>query len=166
LAWGGIAAAALLLWTGWPPKRCSPGPSEERPATEQQKILSAAAVNRLRTVFSAGACQSIYDEASQHFRSQTELDWLYECDRLRANLGSWQRFDVQSITMYGEPRQFVLIDGSAVFAKTRSQLLITWRMEKGGVQLESLSLEENGTVRRIPEQPGLLLDPPPPLGML
>ena len=161
-----MGAAALLLWAGWYEGRSVPDASEEQPATKEQRMLTAAALNRLRAVFSAGACQSIYDDAGQHFRSQTEVDWLYECDRLRENLGAWQRFDIQSTTTYGTPRQFVLVEGLAGFAKVSRRLAVTWRMDKGGVQLESLSLQENGTWRRIPEQPGLLLDPPPPLGML
>ncbi len=135
--------------------------SELQAATEQQKILTAAAVDRLRAVFSSGACQSIYDEAGQHFRSQTEVDWLYECNRLRANLGVWQRFDIHSTETYGAPERFIWVEGSAVFAKADPRLGLTWRMDKGSLQIESLCFEENGTWTEIPVRPGLLMDPPP-----
>jgi len=159
-----LGAAAFFLWTGWYRGRSLPDPSELQPATEQQQILTAIAINRLRAVFSSAACQSIYDEASQAFRSQTELDWLYQCNQLREHLREWQRFDIESTTTYGAPKQFVWVEGSAVFAKASPQLSITWLMDEGGIQLESLSLRESGTWKRIPEvQPGFLMDPPPPL---
>jgi hypothetical protein len=151
-----------LLWIGWCGERRVPNASELQPATEQQKALTAAAVDRLRAIFSSGACQAIYDEAGQQFRSQTEVDWLYECNRLRDNLGIWQRFAIHSTEVYGTPKRFILVEGSAVFAKTDRRLGLTWRMDKGSLQLESLSLEENGTWREIPALHGLLMDPPPP----
>ena len=98
---GLLGAAALLLWVGWSRERRVPDTSELQAPAEQQKVLTAAAVDRLRAVFSAGACQSIYDKADQHFRSQTEVDWLYECNRLRDNLGIWHRFDIHSTEAYG-----------------------------------------------------------------
>jgi len=139
-----VGAAALLLWTGWYEGRSVPHACEEQPATKEQQILTAAAVDRLRAVFSSGACQSIYDEAGQHFHSQTEVDWLYECDRLRENLGAWQGFDIQSTTTYGTPRQFVLVEGLAVFAKASRRFAVTWLMDGGGPQLDSLSLQDHG----------------------
>jgi hypothetical protein len=71
---GGLGAAALLLWIGWCRERRVPDASELRPATEQQRVLTAAAVDRLRAMFSAGACQSIYEKADQHFRSRPK--WI------------------------------------------------------------------------------------------
>jgi hypothetical protein len=151
-----------LLWIGWCRERRVPDASELQAPTEQQKVLTAAAVDRLRAVFSAGARQSIYEKADRHFRSQTEVDWLYECNRLRDNLGIWQRFNIHSTEAYGTSKRFILLEGSAVFAKMERRLGLTWRMGKGSLQLESLSFEENGTWREIPVRPGLLMDPPPP----
>jgi hypothetical protein len=74
--------------------------SELQPATGQQKILTAKAIEGLRAVFSAGACQSIYDDAAKPFRSQTEADWLYQCNRLLKTLGEWRSFSVRSLETY------------------------------------------------------------------
>jgi hypothetical protein len=159
---GGLGAAAVLLWTGCGRGRSVSEASEEQPATEQQKILMAAAINKLRNAFSAGACQSIYDEAVRPFHSQTEVDWLYECNQLRESLGTWRRFEVQSTMSYGPSKQIVLVEGSAEFAKTNRGLGITWLFDGGAPKLFFLSLEEHGRWREIPPlTPGLFMDPPP-----
>jgi len=67
------------------------------------------------------------------FRSQTEVDWLYECNRLRDNLGIWQRFNIHSTEAYGTSKRFILVEGSAVFAKMERRLGLTWRMGKGSL---------------------------------
>jgi hypothetical protein len=159
---GGLGAATVLLWTGCGCGRDTPEAFEERPATEQQRVLTANALNKLRVVFSAGACQSIYDNASQYFRSQTEVDWLYQCNRLRQSLGAWQSFQIRSTTTYRAPEQFVLVEGSAIFAKASRQFGVTWLQDTGGARLYLLSLEENGQWKQIPPlTPGLIMDPPP-----
>jgi hypothetical protein len=71
----------ILLWLGYDRERGVREALDERPATEQQRVLTANALNKLRVVFSAGACQSIYDGASPYFRSQTAVDWLHQCNQ-------------------------------------------------------------------------------------
>jgi hypothetical protein len=159
---GGLGAAVILLWLGYDRERGVREALEERPATEKQRVLTANALNKLRVVFSAGACQSIYDDASQYFRSQTEVDWLYQCNQLRDSLGAWQGFQIRSTTTYGAPKQFVLVEGSAAFAKASRHFGATWLPDTAGARLYSLSLEEDGKWKQIPPvTPGLFMDPPP-----
>jgi hypothetical protein len=161
----GLGAATALLWCGSCARR---DVSDLQPATEQQKILAAKAIEQLRVVFSAGACQSIYDNAAKAFRSQTEEDWLYQCDRLRKTLGEWRSFSVRSLETYQSTpakrnsNQLLLIEVSAQFSKTTRTLGMTWTLNADAMQLTSLTLEERGEWIQIPARGGKLTDPPPP----
>ncbi len=161
----GVGAAAAFLCTESCTRR---DVSELHPATEQQTILTAKAIDRLRLVFSAGACQSIYDDAARPFRSQTEEDWLYQCNRLRNALGEWRSFTFRSLETYQNSpvgrgsNEFLLVEGSAQFAKTTRTIGMTWTLNAGIVKLASLALEDHGEWIRIPSAGGGHMDPPPP----
>ena len=62
---GGLGAAALLLWVGWSRERRVPDTSKLQASAEQQKVLTAAAVDWLRAAFGAG--QSIYEKVDRLF---------------------------------------------------------------------------------------------------
>ncbi|MGA3023505.1 MAG: hypothetical protein ABSF98_01910 [Bryobacteraceae bacterium] len=127
--------------------------------------LAMDAVSRLGEALNRGACQSIYDDASEVFRQLEPLAaWESECERIRAALGLWESFSTRAAFATGPST--VLVDGTAVFAKGRRRLDTTWSLEHGSARLFSLYLEGAGGRPTMvpapwPRPKPRLTDPPP-----
>jgi hypothetical protein len=137
------------------------------PVDERQRTLAVDAVDGLRDAFNSGSCQSIYDLAAAHFRTQSLEEWISQCRELNENLGSWQTFSASSAQKCGGgPSAVILcVRGSARFAKGIKEVDVAWLLDNGRAKLMWISLRRSqGTWVQIPpwRGPGQLWDPPPP----
>jgi hypothetical protein len=133
------------------------------PLSDAQKAVVIAATNHLQDQLNRGACQSIYDESSTGFHSQTPKDWLRECTMLQSELGAWNSFQPKYTDGNGERVLVVLVYGQAEFEKEKQQVEINWILNEKGAQLLMLGLRRRDDEQwiQIPPRPGRSIDPPP-----
>ena len=152
-----IASVGLLLMVAWNREPVVPAK-----LTEKQRSLAIQALTDLRLTYDKGECQSIYDEADEHFRLQPSGTWSDRCRGLQNKLGVWQSFNAESMVRCSV--ELVCISGSGSFTNGDHRMEATLRMETDGARLVSLSLQDRGnewiTIPRLPKQ-RRFFDPPP-----
>ena len=152
-----ILASLLVLVSG-----CArnPAPRSELPATDQQRIRATASVSRLRDQFNQNDCLGIYREGALNFRFQREKDWLNDCEKLRADLGTWRTYTIKATARCGV-EGIVCTDGLAAFESTTQSLEVGWLVDKGQAKLMWFVIEDKGQTQIFPGRPERFADPPP-----
>lgn len=158
-----IVAAVGLIGCG------SRGVRIRKAAVEDtQRRLISDASEALRKEFNqrsgAGPCEAI--EATAAFRENPSPDeWLRQCEDLRANLGMWQIFNIESTSLVQSSNHIVTAEGLAVFAKGSREIKLLWDVKNGRAELIQFGIKQ--TDQRwlsVPPAPGpahrLLQDPP------
>jgi hypothetical protein len=140
--------------------------SEDMPADAGQQARALAAVEGFRASFNSNACQPIYDAASPDFRSQNSEDWVRDCQRLRQQLGGWQRFRMSFAHIYGKPQVDVFVMGSAEFERQTTEVGINLVLIGDKAYLRTFSVRDgNQHWTELPPLPlpyhPRLADPPP-----
>jgi len=98
-----------------------------------RRELALEAANNFVAALNQGACQSIYDNASEVFRQlESAEEWVRECGQMRARLGSWRGTSIRQITSGGAG--ITVLRGSIQF-------------ERGTYRLQMDCLEEGGRAR-------------------
>ena len=122
--------------------------------TGAARTAAVAAVEHLRNLLNDGACQAIYEEASEGFRRlKPQRDWLRECEDNRTKLGTWQAFDAQRVdTLEALQGKHALADGRAVFAKGAGQANTGWLWNGGHPHLMYLRLRAGGEAVNLPNR--------------
>lgn len=144
------AATAGCLWLA----ACSDlNDHEVRSALQPNPLyarLAADAIEHFRSEFNSGNCDAIYDEASLAFRElETRGDWVRTCGQLRARLGSWNGFTMQSTDAWQS--DVFHVEGRAAFAKGSGRLRVGWSLENRGTRLFSLRLRGVGQPVVVPK---------------
>jgi hypothetical protein len=117
-------------------------------------VLDAGA--KLRVVFnSPGGCEAIFKGAALRFRSFPEDLWLADCARFQSDLGPWLSLDRQSMDRCGMPEVVVCVIGDGTFAKGNRVLSLTWFLDAGRAQLQSISWLEGTERISFPPVPDL-----------
>ncbi len=145
--------------------RGSPTPTAllRKPIEASQRALAVKGVQKLRADWNDGACQSIYEQAALHFRTQKAEEWLEKCWQLHKDLGAWQSFTPLNAVRCGAPELVVCLPGSGVFAQGRKRLELAWRLQNKRPALFWLILQQDDDHwLQIPDQQDKLrfADPP------
>ena len=148
-------ALALLIGCGTPVQ------TRKLPVTDQQRVLAVTSASALRDQFNASACQAVYGDATQGFRSQREKDWLANCEQLRTNLGTWHSFTIQSTGRCGFPDKIVCVDGLAAFEKATRSIELSWLIDNGRAKLMWIILSDKGEEQIFPGGDSRRLADPP-----
>jgi hypothetical protein len=140
---GALVSIAFLLMAACSHDRAGKDPLDI-PVDEGQRTLTVDAVNGLRDAFNSGACQSIYEQAAAHFRTQSLQEWMSQCKDLKETLGSWQSFSAHLAERCGGGPSVVIVcaGGNARFAKRIAQVDVAWLLDKGRTQLMWISLKK------------------------
>ena len=132
----------------------------ELPVSQEPQTLAIGEARKFREGFNKGACQAIYDEASEFFRHQSEQDWRSRCSELRGRLGFWRSSDIRSAITCGS--QVICLDGTAAFERGSYDFELAWMFRDGRPRLCWWILEGAGQRTQIPPfpNPRNLMDPP------
>jgi hypothetical protein len=134
------------------------------PLTGRARTTAIAAVENLRDLLNQGACQAIYDEASDLFRNlEPRREWLRDCGDIREKLGTWQAFGQDAEMFELHSLQESVADGPAVFERGSGQAIIQWRRIAGRMKLDYLALRADGEMVSVPDYQRSLrryMDPP------
>ena len=117
--------------------------SKPPPATEAQRAQAVAATEHLRMNLNRGACESIFDGASDGFQTQRHSEWISKCDEIRRTFGGWKSFSVHQASLCGAPGVLVCIEGPAAFDSRNAKIHITWLLENGAAALDFIGLEKD-----------------------
>lgn len=130
------------------------------PVSREQQSLAIGEAKRFRERFNKGACQAIYDQASEFFRHQLQQDWMSRCAELRGRLGLWRSSDIRSAITCGS--RVICLDGTAAFERGSYDLELAWTFRDGRPRLFWWILDAGGHRTQIPPfpDPRNLMDPP------
>jgi len=132
------------------------------PVDRVQRVSVLEASTELRETFNGDrACESIYEEAAERFRTYPKEGWLKECEQLRDDMGSWQDFGARSIARCELPDVVVCLDGDAGFVKGDRILELAWSLEGSRARLLSIAWQDGRQWIRIPPFPDRHQDTPP-----
>jgi hypothetical protein len=137
----GLFAAYLLLLACH--RHPAPRDLSENVPDAQQQALALAAVESFRASFNAGSCHPVYDQGAPDFHSQNAENWVRDCQRLRQQLGSWQRFQVRSAQRYGKAVIAVLIVASADFERQATEVRINVVLLGSKAYLSTFSVRDS-----------------------
>jgi hypothetical protein len=119
-------------------------PIREVSIEDAQRMLVSDASEKLRNEFnqrSGGPCEAI--EATAAFREDPVPDeWLRQCVDIRANLGAWHVFNIQSTQLVQRANYIVAAEGRAVFAKGSREIDLLWDVRKGRAELIQFGIKQ------------------------
>jgi hypothetical protein len=81
----------------------------------KQQSSAVNGVQKLRDAFNQPGCQSIVyqiEEGNDEWRRQ----WLTACQHMQENLGSWENFELSTVSSSGQKPTTIFVEGRAVFA--------------------------------------------------
>jgi hypothetical protein len=111
--------------------------------------MAASAIVQLREMFDRGDCTSIYAAADPAFRSQSEENWVRQCERLRHDLGAWWSFQRGAEQESVDPR-LRLVSGEATFENGTYHLEMLWNVNVAPPRLCYLQLGTNPNIITVP----------------
>jgi hypothetical protein len=120
-------------------------PIREASLEDAQRMLVSGASEKLRNEFNqrsgGGPCEAI--EATPAFREDPVPDeWLRQCEDIKANLGAWQVFNVQSTQFVEWANYIVAAEGLAVFAKGSREIDLLWEVRNGRAELIQFGIKQ------------------------
>ena len=104
---------------------------------------------RLRDAFNTG-CGAVFEQADRPLRQVTGQSWMDECRHLRADLGNWLYFKVET-NRFSAPAhgvKLVTLTGQAGFTRDRYFMQLVWQFETGTPKLSSWELADGLRVIR------------------
>jgi hypothetical protein len=116
----------------------------------EKETIAASAILELRQMFNKGECASVYAEADPAFRSQSEKNWVSQCEQLRHDLGAWQSFRGKGAEQGLVDPRLRLVTGEAVFASGAYHLEMLWNVSVLPARLCFLQLGTDPNVITIP----------------
>jgi len=119
-----------------------------------RRELAVKAANNFVAALNQGACQAIYDGASEVFRQLESVEeWVRECAQMRSRLGSWRGTSIWSVTVGGAG--VTMLRGSIQFDHGTYRLQMDYLEEGGHARLFLLELdgEKSGFIAPRPRVP-------------
>jgi hypothetical protein len=105
-----------------------------------RRELAIAAAHSFGEALNRGACQSIYDDASEVFRGlESAEEWTRECLQMRKQLGSWKGMSIRQVTAGGAG--VTVLRGTAQFERGTYCLRVDFLDEGGRARLFLLELD-------------------------
>jgi hypothetical protein len=116
----------------------------------EKETVAASSILQLREMFDKGECSSVYAGADPAFRSQSEENWVRQCEQLRHDLGSWQSFQKNGAEQELADPRFRLVSGEAVFANGTYHLEMYWNVSVAPARLCYFQLGTNPNIITVP----------------
>ena len=105
-----------------------------------RRELALEAAQSFVEALNQGACQSIYDDASEVFRGlESAEEWMRECRRMRKQLGPWRGTSIRQVTVGGAG--VTVLRGSIQFERGTYRLQMDCMEESGRARLFLLELD-------------------------
>src|SRR5690349_11091181 len=107
---------------------------------EDDGIVAAEKMERIRADFNNGQCRSIYDSASIQFQHVGSDAWLKKCEDLRHRAGLWQSYKISDKRHLGSTLDALTVDAKAIFDRGPAEMRVSFYTAMGRVALLQLAV--------------------------